>query len=57
MSKHYDIAHMQLLMTQMEDGHIYEMYSAPCIDNLNGDDYIIVNVYDGEIVSVEVKEK
>ena len=56
MSKHYDIAHMQLVMTQMEEGHIYEMYFAPCIDTLNEDDYVIVSVYDGEIVSIEVKE-
>lgn len=56
MSKHYDIAHMQLLMTQIEEGHIYEMYSAPCINTLNDGDYVIVNVYDGEIVSIEVKE-
>ena len=51
----YDFKHARLLQTKIEDGHVYEMYQAYNMNNFDPDDYVIIWVYDGEVITIETR--
>ena len=51
----YDFKHARLLQTEIKEGHVYEMYQAYNMNNFDPDDYIIIWVYDGEVITIETR--
>lgn len=51
----YDFKHAHLLQTEIKDGHVYEMYAAYNMDNFDPNDYLVIWVYDGDVITIETK--